>query len=86
MPNHKSTEKRVRTSKRDRARNAAVKSQVRTAIRKVREGAKSDDAPELLREAHSTLDNAARKGIVHKKTVDRRKSRLAKLVDKSKSS
>jgi len=83
MPHHKSTAKRVRTNKRDRERNIAVRSQIRTTIRKVREQSDAKEAPEVLREAHSTLDNAVRKGIVHRKTADRRKSRLAKLVNKS---
>jgi len=83
MPTHKSTAKRVRTNKRDRDRNVAVRSQVRTAVRKVREGCKSDNAGELLRQAHSALDNAVRKGMVPRNTADRHKSRLAKLVAKS---
>ena len=83
MPHHKSTAKRVRTNKRDQERNVAVRSQIRTAIRRVREQSDTKEAPEVLREAHSTLDNAVRKGITHRRTADRRKSRLAKLVNKS---
>ena len=83
MPTHKSAAKRVRTNKRDRERNAAVRSQIRTAVRKVREESTEEHASDLLRQAHSTLDNAARKGIMHRKTADRRKSRLAKLVARS---
>jgi small subunit ribosomal protein S20 len=82
MPHHKSAEKRVRTNERDRKRNVTVKKEVRTVTRKLREDAASAKAPELLREAHSVLDNAARKGVIHRKTVDRRKSRLAKLVNR----
>ncbi len=84
MPHHKSAEKRMRTNERDRKRNTAVKTQVRSVVRDMREQATSDNAPEKLREAHSVLDNAARKGILHKNTVNRKKSRLAKLVNKSK--
>lgn len=83
MPHHKSAEKRMRTSERDRKKNIAVKSVVRSAVRKLREGSTNDQASELLRTAHSVLDNAARKGVIHKKTADRRKSRLAKLVQRS---
>jgi small subunit ribosomal protein S20 len=83
MPHHKSAEKRMRTSERDRKRNIAVKSQVRGATRKVREEAKSEGAAELLRNAHSVLDNAARKGVVHKNTANRMKSRLAKAVGRA---
>ena len=84
MPHHKSTEKRVRTNERDRKRNLASKRELRTVIRKLREGAGSEGAPELLVKAHSVLDNAVRRGIVHRKTADRRKSRLAKLVQRTK--
>jgi len=83
MPHHKSAEKRVRTNERSRKRNITVKSEVRTVTRKFREQSGVANAPELLRDAHSALDNAARKGILHRKTVDRRKSRLAKLLNRS---
>lgn len=84
MPHHKSTAKRIKTSERDRKKNVAVKREVRSAVRKVREGLKDENAPELLREAHSALDNAERKGVIHRKTVDRQKSRLAKSVHREK--
>jgi small subunit ribosomal protein S20 len=86
MPHHKSAVKRMRTSERDRKRNVAVKSQVRGATRKLHEEVKTEGAPELLRKAHSVLDNAARKGVVHKNTVDRLKSRLAKAVNRARKS
>jgi small subunit ribosomal protein S20 len=84
MPTHKSTAKRVRTNKRDREKNIAVRSQVRSAVRNVREGSRGEDDGELLRKAHSTLDNAVRKGVVSRSNADRNKSRLAKVVAKSK--
>lgn len=83
MPHHKSAKKRVRTNERDRKRNITVKSGVRTAIRRLREAPGGEKAGETLREAHSVLDNAVRKGVLHKKTVNRRKSRLAKLVNRA---
>ena len=83
MPHHKSAEKRMRTNERDRKKNVSVKSAVRKATRSVRDDAKANEAPKLLRDAQSLLDNAVRKGVIHKKTADRKKSRLAKLVNKS---
>jgi small subunit ribosomal protein S20 len=76
----------MRTSERDRQKNIAVKSQVRGATRKVRDDAKTEEAPELLRKAHSVLDNAVRKGVVHKNTANRQKSRLAKAVGRARKS
>ncbi len=84
MPHHKSAVKRMRTSERDRKKNVAVRSAVRKATRTVRSDAKEEAAPKLLRDAQSLLDNAVRKGVIHKKTADRKKSRLAKLVNRSK--
>jgi small subunit ribosomal protein S20 len=83
MPHNKSTAKRVRTNERARERNRAVKSAVRLAVRRLHEGLRGEKAAELLREAVSSLDNAARKGVLHRKTVDRRKSRLAQAVNRA---
>jgi small subunit ribosomal protein S20 len=85
MPQHASAKKRMRTSERDRQRNRAVKSQVRGATKQVRQSLGEAEAPAQLRNAHSVLDNAARKGVIHRRRVDRMKSRLAKAVQRSKS-
>ena len=82
MPHHKSTEKRMRTNERDRRKNVAVRSQVRSAIRRFREKIRTGDAQELLRRAESVLDNAVRKGVIHWRTSDRQKSRLARAAHK----
>jgi small subunit ribosomal protein S20 len=84
MPHHKSAEKRVRTNERQRVHNLTAKRELRTVTRKLRDGAQSDAAETILREVHSKLDTLARRGIIHGKTADRRKSRLAKLVAKGK--
>ncbi|MBU1702423.1 MAG: 30S ribosomal protein S20 [Candidatus Eisenbacteria bacterium] len=81
MPQHKSNKKRMRQDVHRRLKNRVVKSQVHTAIRKL-ENAKPDEMPELLRSAHSELDNAERKGVLKENTVNRKKSRLAKWVAK----
>jgi len=76
MPQHKSAEKRIRTSERQRERNRSVRSRVRTAIRKFEE-APADQKPAALREVSSELDNAVRKGVIKENTANRKKSRLA---------
>lgn len=81
MPQHKSAWKRVRTSARLREHNRAVRAEVRTAIRRFEEAPK-DEKPTLLRQAASSLDNAVRKGIVKESTANRRKSRLAKSLNR----
>jgi small subunit ribosomal protein S20 len=81
MPQHKSAWKRVRTNAKRRERNRAVSAEMRTAIRRFTEAPK-EEKPAMLRQASSVLDNAVRKGIVKDRTASRRKSRLAKLLNR----
>jgi small subunit ribosomal protein S20 len=83
MPHHASAKKRVRTNERDRLKNRTVKSQVRGAVKKLQTTLGAEEAPKALQQAHSALDNATRKGVMHRKTVDRMKSRLAKAVNRA---
>ena len=79
MANIKSQIKRNRTNEKARIRNKAVKSSLKTAVRKVREAVAAGDtvkATELAREANRKLDKAATKGVIHKNQAARRKSRL----------
>ena len=84
MANIKSQIKRIKTNEKARQRNKAVKSSVKTAIRKVREAAAAGDkdkAIELQRAAARALDKAASKGVIHKNQAANKKSALAKLVN-----
>jgi len=82
VPHHKSAKKRVITNEVRRQRNLEVKSQVRGAIKRVRGAGTGEDAQKALREAISTLDRAAKKGVVKSNTADRQKSRLTVSVRK----
>jgi small subunit ribosomal protein S20 len=82
MPHHKSAEKRVRTNDKARLANLAVKSRVRSALRKVREAKTRTDAQARLETALSVLDRAAQKGVIHRTTASRNKSRLTLFVNK----
>ena len=82
MPHHKSAEKRVRTNDKARRSNLAVKSRVRTAVRRVREAKSKSDAQARLATALSVLDRAAQKGVIHRTTASRNKSRLTLYVNK----
>ncbi|MFN8577014.1 MAG: 30S ribosomal protein S20 [Candidatus Sericytochromatia bacterium] len=79
----KSGLKRVEVAERNRQRNVAVKSAVKTATKKVIEGVadKSETLNQDVMDAISKLDKAASKGILHKNTVARKKSRLMKKVN-----
>jgi small subunit ribosomal protein S20 len=79
----KSGIKRVEIAERNRQRNIAVKSTIKTAVRKTVEALGSGDSTsgELFVKAQSQLDKAAVKGVLHKNAVARRKSRLAKRLN-----
>lgn len=81
MANTASAKKRIRSSARRRERNRHFNSAARTYVKKTRLLIQQGDleaAEEMSRKAASTLDKAARKGVVHKRNASRRKSRLMK--------
>jgi small subunit ribosomal protein S20 len=85
VPNIKSAKKRVLTTERNRLRNQAYKSAIRTAVKKVLEvtpKAKAADVRPHLDKAYSLIDRAVLKGILHKNTAARYKSRLTKAFAK----
>jgi small subunit ribosomal protein S20 len=80
VANIKSQIKRIGTNERRRLRNKAVKSELKTAVRRVREAADSGDAEatsSALRTASRLLDKAASKGVIHKNQAANRKSAMA---------
>ena len=86
MANINSQIKRNRTNELHRLRNKAVKSELKTAIRRYREavaGGDADKAQELLRVATRKLDKAVSKGVIHKNQAANRKSAIAKGLAKS---
>ncbi|MCU1669318.1 MAG: ribosomal protein [Blastococcus sp.] len=83
MANIKSQIKRNRTNEKARQRNVAVKSALKTAVRRVRTAAEAGDpaaAATALRTATKALDKAASKGVIHKNQAANRKSGLTKQV------
>jgi small subunit ribosomal protein S20 len=83
VANIKSQIKRNKTNEKARLRNKAVKSSLKTAIRKAREAAASGDAEKAtvaLREASQKLDKAVSKGVIHKNAAANKKSALASKV------
>lgn len=84
LPQIKSAIKRVKVSEKKRVRNNRVRSQVRTAIRGFRRslGVSGADSSEALVAAISQIDRAASKGVLHRNTAARRKSRLTKALHK----
>ena len=83
MANHKSAEKRVRQNIKRNEINRSNRSALRTQIKKLRAAIAGQDKPqsgELLSPTVSLIDKAVNKGIIHKNTAARYKSRLTKHV------
>lgn len=80
MPNIKSAKKRVKVTAVKTARNKAAKSELKTEIKKanlaIENGAEDKDV--AVREAIKKIDQAAAKGLLHKKNAAHKKSALAK--------
>jgi small subunit ribosomal protein S20 len=83
VANTKSAEKVARQAEKHRARNVALRSRMRTAIRKVNDAIASGNAGQAqssYREALPTIDTLVNKRIIHRNQADRHKSRLAARV------
>jgi len=79
VPNIKSAVKRVRITERRALRNISLKSALRTTIKKFELAVTQSDLEQarvVLQIATRALDKAATKGIIHKNTASRKKSRL----------
>lgn len=83
MANHKSAEKRVRQNTKRNEINRSNRSKLRTQIKKLRSALTATDkkqSDELLVPTVSLIDKAVNKGLIHKNTAARYKSRLTKHV------
>jgi small subunit ribosomal protein S20 len=87
MPNTASAKKRLRQNEARRQRNRAVKSAVRSQIKKVHQALQAGDlakAEESFRLAAKQLDQAGAAKTIHPNAVARRKSRLQRLIKQAK--
>ena len=86
MPNHKSAEKRVRQSARRRDINQGHRTRLRGSIKKLRSALAGGNAREsgaLLPTTVSEIDKAVQKGVLHRNTAARHKSRLTVRVNQA---
>jgi len=81
MSQHKSAEKRARQAIGRAARNAQLKSRMRTAIKRVRAAKEKDKAVPELQKTVKLLDQLAAKGVIHKNKAANNKSALTKYVN-----
>ena len=85
MANIKSAKKRVLVAARNAERNKAIRSRVKTFVKKVYaavEGGNKEEATAALKAAVVELDKATSKGVYHKNTTSRKISRLTLMVNK----
>lgn len=86
MPNIKSAEKRVRQNVKRELRNRRTKSLLKTTIRRFEEslqGGDMEEAKVTLNAAVRQIDRATTRGVVHKNTAARKKSRLSRIYNQS---
>ena len=84
MANIKSAKKRILVNRTKADRNKAIKSGVKTSVKKVTAAIAANDkeaAKAALVAATATIDKAAKKGVLHKNTASRKVSRLSKAVN-----
>lgn len=84
MANIKSAKKRILVTETKTARNKAIRSEVKTSIKKVEAAVASGDksaADAALKNATSVIESACTKGVYHKNNAARKVSRLARLVN-----
>ena len=85
MANIKSAKKRILVNRTKAERNKAIRSEVKTAIKKVLVAVEANDkeaAQAALVAATATIDKACTKGVYHKNNASRKVSRLATAVNK----
>lgn len=83
MANSAQAKKRARQAEATRQRNASQKSELRTAVKKVRKAIAAGDKAAATKEfqaSQAVIDRIADKKIVHKNTASRTKSRMAQAI------
>ncbi|NDD26872.1 MAG: 30S ribosomal protein S20 [Proteobacteria bacterium] len=85
MANTKSAKKSIKVNERRRVRNQAARSAVKTAVKRTVDAVKKnvEEGKTIANAAFSVIDKAAVKGIIHKNTAARKKSRLARKLNKA---
>jgi small subunit ribosomal protein S20 len=82
LANTASAQKRMRQERKHRLHNRAQRTRIRSAIKKVTTAADADAGKDALREACALLDRMATRHQIHRNKAARKKSQLARLVNK----
>lgn len=86
MPNTKQCAKRLRQDKKKQARNNFVKRTIKTLGKKMKSDIPVEEKENLIKTVYSEIDRAVKKGVIHKRTAARRKSRITNYLNKQKTS
>ena len=89
MPTQQNAVKQLRKDRKRHTHNAALRAELHTVTKKLQillKGQKLDEAQAVLREVAQKYDRAASKGLVHRNTAARTKSRLTQQINRAKSS
>ena len=83
MANTKTAKENIKINERNRQRNIAYRSKMRTYIKQALQAveAKQENAAEVVAKALRVIDKTAAKGVIKKQTAARRKSRLARFAN-----
>ena len=82
MPNTKQVAKRLRQDQFRRMRNKSVKTRIHTMTKKVYEAEEPEETRQRMRTTFGIIDSAAKRHTIHWKKAARKKSRLARAVNK----
>jgi len=85
MPNIESAKKALRQSKKRQTLNLRIKKAMKETVKKARllkMERKNEEAKNLLSLAYQAIDKAAKRGVIKKNAASRKKSRLAKFINK----
>jgi len=88
LPNTTSAMRHLRVSQKRRLRNRLIRSRANTFVKKAKrliEAGQLDEARTMTAQATSALDKAAEKGVIHRNTAARKKSRLMKRLNQAQS-
>ena len=86
MAHHKSAIKRIKQNENRRIRNRVVKTRMKTAAKQLAQAEKNGDVEAMANELNrskSVIDKAAKKGVIHWKAASRKKSRLARRINRT---
>ena len=83
MPNIKSQKNRVVQTKKETARNKAIKTNMKTVVKKANAATAAGDGQAETQAAITTVQKAAQKGVLHKNTASRKVSKLMKRANQT---